>query len=40
MNPPTCRTCGVAEWNHLCGRMKRKPIKKAKPEAKNGRKPK
>lgn len=29
MNPPTCRSCGKAEWQHICGGMNKRAIKKA-----------
>ena len=47
MNPPTCRFCGVSEWQHVCGRkvkaVKGKielPVMKAKPKTKDKRKSK
>lgn len=31
INPPKCKTCGVAEWRHTCGpRVKPKTILKDK----------
>jgi hypothetical protein len=38
--PPKCRTCGVAEWRHICGWTADKALGDAKRSEKAATKPK